>query len=194
MTPDCRRTLEGRGMERGIGAPALYEAHAADDKYRQGKSNEEEPKSQVGSRGVPGDDALGGVRRLILLRLQVAHEESGHEESGRSDQHQFQGGEDRSQGSHAELYSTNYFAMQSTSNLGIAATRFPCRGWKEQPQMLPLRVRMTVSAGLDGSWVLQQRTAISERRAGTLRSSQLALSPLATHSTKVLDAALASCS
>jgi len=123
MTPDRRCTLEGRGTERGIGAPASYEAHAADDKYRQGKSNEEEPKSQVGSRGVPGDDALGSVRRLILLRLQVADEESGHEESGGNDQHQFQGGEGGAQGFHAGLYSTHYFTLQST-----AANFFRC-GW-----------------------------------------------------------------
>jgi len=113
MTPDCRCTLEGRGTERGIGTPASHEARGPDHQYREGKCNEEEPKSKAGSRGVPGDDALRSARRLELLRLQVAHEEGGHEETGREDQRQFQSGEGASQGFHTGLYNTNYFALQS---------------------------------------------------------------------------------
>jgi len=67
----------------------------------------------VGSRGVPGDDALGGVRRFEPQRLQVAHEESRHKETGGDDEQRFQCGESAAEGFHTWLYSTNYFVPQS---------------------------------------------------------------------------------
>jgi hypothetical protein len=114
MTPDRSSTLEDRGTERGTRAPASHKAYAANQKYREGKSNQEDPESEVGSRGVPVDDALRSVRRLELLRLQATHDERRHEESSRNDQHGFQGGEGGSQAFHEELYSTQYFVLQSS--------------------------------------------------------------------------------
>jgi hypothetical protein len=67
----------------------------------------------VSSGSVPIDDTLRGMSWLELLGLQVADEESRHEECGRGNQQQFQGGEGTSQSSHATLYSTKHFALQS---------------------------------------------------------------------------------
>lgn len=56
----------------------------------------------------PLDHAPGGVRRFILRRLKVPHEERGHEQRGREDEEQLRGGDGALDRVH------KYFVMQST--------------------------------------------------------------------------------
>jgi hypothetical protein len=70
-------------------APSLQERGATGNQHRQWQSNEKSPQTYARPLGVPLNYLLGGVSRLVLLRLHVTQEERGHEEGGWEDEEQF---------------------------------------------------------------------------------------------------------
>jgi hypothetical protein len=76
-----------------IAAPGSQQRGGSDDEDSQGEGNQEEPESDVRSRGVPVDDELCSVRRFELSGLDAAGKERCHEQNCGEDEQQFEGGE-----------------------------------------------------------------------------------------------------
>lgn len=81
------------GAEGLIVAPFAAQSYRADGEHDEGKRNEQNPQADVWAGCVPVDDALGGVRRFVLLGLEAAGEQRRHKQNCGENEEQFQGGE-----------------------------------------------------------------------------------------------------
>ncbi len=86
-----RERLPGCLPQLNVTAPPVQERGKAGDQDAQWQGDQEHPESQPRLPRIPSDDLLGGVRRLVLLRLHVAHEECGHEQDCRENEQQLGG-------------------------------------------------------------------------------------------------------
>jgi hypothetical protein len=80
--------------------PPSQQYRAAAYQNRKRQSDQQEPKTDVRTLGVPHNNSLCCVRRFKLLRLQVAHKESGHEEQRRKNEQQLRCGNNVFEGFH----------------------------------------------------------------------------------------------
>lgn len=101
MGADDGDGLIGAAAQGCVLTPTAQEREAAGGENHERHGDEEEPETDAGARGIPGDDARGAAGGLVLLRLEIAHEERSHEESRGEDKREFHGGESAAEWLHA---------------------------------------------------------------------------------------------
>jgi len=88
------RDERSRGLAKVVVvSPLVSEPGEASGEDEERERDEENPEAEVGTRGVPVDDLLGGVRGLELRRLDATEEERSHKEHGWEEEREFQSGE-----------------------------------------------------------------------------------------------------
>ena len=79
--------------EFGVPTPSADEGRTSGTEDRKGERHQKQPKADMRSRGVPGNDLLGGVRGLELDGLHVTHKQGRHEQDRGKYQKHFHGRE-----------------------------------------------------------------------------------------------------